>query len=97
MKVRYPEVGWLPDDLLDPGSNLTLTMRNVATPMCGELLGLQLAKRKVPRLLLLPAGSPNVVEVPISKIQRIEATNIDLANSDYSDDDPDEYDRWEPT
>ncbi len=98
MKIRYPDVGWIPDDLIGAeGLNLRLTMRHVQTPICGEFRGLQLAKRKVPRLAILPAGATTVVEVMISKIKTIEAAEINLANSDYKDEDPDEYDTWEPT
>ncbi len=98
MKIRYPEAGWLPDDLLGAaGENLRLTMRVQVNPIVGELQELRLAKRKMPRLVILPTGSSHVIEVMISKIEKIEFAEINLANSDYTDDDPDEYDRWEPT
>jgi len=93
MKLQYP-AGVAMDDL-DVGQNYKLTMRHQVTPIVGEFRELKLRRQKPPRLVIMPRGKPHIVEIGIHKIEEIAVAELDLSNSDYKDDDPD--DLWETT
>lgn len=89
LKLRYPE--GVPLDDLEPMQKYRIAFRGPAQSITGELRELLLCRGLVPRITILPDGKPHCVSVPINKIAAITVAEVDLSNSDYRDEDPDDY------